>query len=72
MTEMKIFSNVTNKILSTIMKKAIKKKTGIDVDIDLKDWKLNIENGRASTHLVLDAEMDEDDILNIIKELGII
>jgi hypothetical protein len=53
MDEMKIVSNFTRGIISKILKKVIKKKTGYNMDIQLNSITTTVSDGKTHVHLVM-------------------
>ena len=72
MDEMKISSGFLTGILSKIVKKTIKKKFGRDIDVKLNELKVNFNNeGKATVHLSADASLEKNELLNILKGVGL-
>jgi hypothetical protein len=71
MDEMKIVSNFTRGIVSKILKKVIKKKTGYNMDIQLNSITTTISDGKTHVHLDMDAELDKEELMKILKSIGL-
>lgn len=69
MDEMKIVSKFTRGIASKILKTVIHKKTGYEVDIQLNEITITISDGK--THLHVDAEINKDELMKILKSVGL-
>lgn len=69
MDEMKIVSKFTRGIISKALKMVIHKKTGYDIDIQLNEITTTIADGK--THLRVDAEIGKDELINILKSIGL-
>lgn len=70
MDEMKIVSNFTRGIISKILKKVIKKKTGYNMDIQLNSITTTVSDGETHVHLDMDAELDKEELMKILKSIG--
>lgn len=71
MDEMKIVSKFTRGIISKILKTVIHKKTGYEVDIRLNEVTATISDGKTHLHLDVDAEIDKDELMKILKSIGL-
>lgn len=71
MDEMKIVSKFTRGIVSKILKTVIHKKTGYDVDIQLNEVITTISDGKTHLHLDVDAELSKDELMKILKSIGL-
>ena len=59
-------------IVTKIISKAILKKTGYNIDIQLNEIKLETVDGKVCLHADVDAEINNEDFINIIKNKGLI
>lgn len=71
MDEMRITSVFTRGIVSKILRKVIRKKTGYEVDIQLNDVTTTIQNGKTHLHIDIDAELDKDELIKVLKNMGL-
>jgi hypothetical protein len=71
MDEMKIVSKFARGIVSKILKKVISKKSGYDVDIQLNAITVTISEGTGHLHLDMDAEMEKDELVKLLKSIGL-
>lgn len=71
MDEMKIVSKFTRGIVSKILKTVIHKKTGYDVDIQLNEITTTISDGKTHLHLDVDAELNKEELMKILKSIGL-
>lgn len=71
MDEMRITSVFTRGIVSNILRKVICKKTGYEIDIQLNDVTTTIQNGKTHLHVDIDAELDKDELIKILKNIGL-
>lgn len=71
MDEMKITSVFTRGIVSKILRKVIRKKTGYEIDIQLNDITTTIQNGKTHLHVDVDAELNKDELIKILKNVGL-
>lgn len=74
MDELKLILNTKfmRGMVTKIIAKAILKKTGYRVDIDLHEIKAEVVDGKVYLHMNVDAEINTDDLVNIIKSNGLI
>lgn len=71
MDEMKIVSKFTTNVISKLVKMVLQKKLGYDVDIQLNEIKTTITDGKTHVHLDVDAELDKEELLKILKNIGL-
>ena len=71
MDEMKIVSKFTTNMISKLVKMVLRKKFGYDVDIQLNEIKTTINEGRTHVHLDVDAELSKDELVKILKGVGL-
>ena len=71
MDEMKIVSKLTTNMISKLVKMVLRKKFGYDVDIQLNEIKTTINEGRTHVHLDVDAELSKDELVKILKGIGL-
>ena len=69
MDEMRIVSKFTRGIISKAM--IIRKKTGYNIDIQLNEAITTINDGKTHLHLDVDAELDKDELMSILKSIGL-
>lgn len=74
MDELKLVLNTKfmKSIVTKIIAKAINKKTGYDVNIQLQEIKVETMDGKIRLHADLDAEINTEDFIKIIKTGGLI
>ena len=70
MDEMRIVSKFTRGIISKAIKMVIRKKTGYNIDIQLNEA-ITINDGKTHLHLDVDAELDKDELMSILKSIGL-
>lgn len=68
---MKIVSKFTRGIISKAIKMVIRKKTGYNIDIQLNEVIATVSNGKTHLHLDVDAELDKDELMSILKSIGL-
>ena len=71
MDEMRIVSNFTRGIISKALKMVVHKKTGYNVDIQLNEITTTINDGKTHLHLDVDAELERDELIKILKSIGL-
>lgn len=71
MDEMRIVSKFTRGIISKAIKMVIHKKTGYNIDIQLNEAITTISDGKTHLHLDIDAELNKDELMSILKSIGL-
>lgn len=71
MDEMKIVSKFTTNMISKLVKMVLRKKLGYDIDIQLNEIKTMITDGKTHVHLDVDAELDKEELVKILKKIGL-
>lgn len=71
MDEVKIVSKFTRSVISKLIKVMLHKKLGYNVDIQLNEVNATITDGKTHVHLDVDAELDKDELLKILKNIGL-
>lgn len=71
MDEMKIGSKLMKNLIAKLVKRAVKKKVGYEVDIQLNEMTAAVTDGTAHIHLSVDAEMGKDELTKILKTVGL-
>lgn len=71
MDEMKISSKFMRNLVAKLVKRAVKKKVGYEVDIQLNELTANITDGTAHIHLNVDAELGKDELTKFLVAIGL-
>ena len=71
MDEMKIESKWTRGIASLLIGKAMRKKLGYDVDVQLNHFRTTILEEKAHVHLDIDLELSKEELDKLIKRIGL-
>lgn len=71
MDEMKIGSKFTTNIISQLVKMLIHKKFGYDIELKLNEVKATVIDGKTYVHLDVDAELEKDELMKILKSIGL-
>lgn len=71
MDEMKIVSGFTRGIISKLVRMALRKKIGYDIDIQLNNIKATVVDGKTHVHLDVDAELEKEELVKILKHIGL-
>lgn len=71
MDEVKIVSKFTRGVISKLIKVMLHKKIGYNVDIQLNEVNATISEGKTHVHLDVDAELEKDELLKILKGVGL-
>lgn len=69
--KLKLTSNLMRGFVSKIISKLVFKQFGYHTDIHLNDIQVKIIDGKASIHLDIDGEMENDDFVKLIKSIDI-
>jgi hypothetical protein len=74
MDELKLILNTKfmRGMVTKIIKKAILKKTGYQVDIDLNEITVEVVDGKAHLHVNADVAINTNDLLDIVKSNDLI
>lgn len=74
MDELKLMLNTKfmRGLVTKILAKAIYKKTGYQVDIQLNEVKAETHDGKISLHVDVDAQMNSEDLVNIFKSADLL
>lgn len=67
--KMNLSSKFMRGIVTKIISKAVYKKTGYKVEIDLNNINVEIVNGKAYIHVDADAAIDNDELMKIVKNM---
>lgn len=67
--KMNLSSKFMRGIVTKIISKAIYKKTGYKVEIDLNNINVEVVNGKAYIHVDADAAIDNDELMKIVKNI---
>ena len=71
MDEMKIVSKFTTNMISKLVKMVLRKRLGYDFDIQLNEIKTTITDGKTHVHLDVDAELEKEELVKILKKIGL-
>ena len=71
MDEMKIVSGFTRGIVSKLVRMALRKKIGYDIDIQINDIKATVVDGKTHLHLDVDTELEKEELVKILKHIGL-
>lgn len=70
MDEMKITTPFTRKLVATMVKRAIRKKLGYDIDVNLNNIYVSVdENNVAHVHVDAGLTINKSDLERIVDEL---
>ncbi|WP_243647586.1 CTP synthase [Cuneatibacter caecimuris] len=68
---MKIVSKFTTNMISKLVKMVLRKKLGYNIDIQVNEIKTTITDGKTHVHLDVDAELEKEELMNILKKIGL-
>lgn len=57
-------------VVTKLLTKLISKKLGYKIDIQLNELMINTDNGKVHIYANVDAEMNNEDLMSIIKSIG--
>lgn len=67
--KMNLSSKFMRGIVTKIISKAVYKKTGYKVEIDLNNINVEVINGKAYIHVDADAAIDNEELMKIVKNI---
>ena len=68
---MKIRTAFMRKLIAGAVKKALRKKLGYDIDIQLNELSVTFDDDKAVAHISADAEMNKDELTKLIRKTGL-
>lgn len=71
MDEMRIVSKFTRGIISKALKMVVCKKSGYNVDIQVNEITTTINDGKTHLHVDVDAELERNELIKILKSIGL-
>lgn len=71
MDEMRIVSKFTRGIISKALKMVVHKKSGYNVDIQVNEITTTVNDGKTHLHVDVDAELERDELIKILKSIGL-
>ena len=69
--KLKLSTKFMKGIVTKLISKALFKKTGCKIDIQLNEIKIEAKDGKVYLHADVDAEADNEDFVKIIKTIGL-
>jgi hypothetical protein len=69
--KLKLSTKFMRGIVAELVSKAIFKKLGYKIDIQLHEIDVAAENGAINLHVNVDAKVDNDEFMTIIKSIGL-
>lgn len=70
--KLNLSTRIMRTIVTKILAKAIYKKTGYDVNIQINELKADACDGKVRVHIDVDAEMNGEDLMDILKSRGLL
>lgn len=71
MDEVRIVSKFTRSVISKLLKMMLRKKLGYNIDIQLNEVNATVTDGKTHIHLDVDAELDKDELMKLLKTIGL-
>jgi hypothetical protein len=67
--KLNLSSKLMRGIVTKLISKAVYKKTGYKIGIELNNINVEVINGRAHIHINADAEIDNDELMKIVRTI---
>lgn len=67
--KLNLSSKLMRGIVTKLISKAVYKKTGYKIGIELNNINVEVINGRAHIHINADAEIDNDELMKIVRSI---
>ena len=67
--QLNLSSKFMRGIVTKLISKAVYKKTGYKIGIELNNINVEVINGRAHIHINADAEIDNDELMKIVRTI---
>ena len=67
--KLNLSSKFMREIVTKLMAKAIYKKTGYKIEVELNSINVEVINGKAHIHADVDAEIDNEELMKIVKTI---
>lgn len=68
--KLKLSTKFMRGMVAKLISKAISKKFGYEIEIEINEIEARIENGKVHIHANVDAETDNDELIKIVKSIG--
>lgn len=69
--KLKLSTRIMRGLVSKLIAKLISKKTGYDINIQLREIEISNEEDKIRVHADLDADMSNDDFVRLLKSIGL-
>ena len=69
--EMRICTSFMRGIVSKVISRTLKKRTGCDVAVQLNNLGITLKDGKTHVHLDIDAELDQEELMKLISIIGL-
>lgn len=67
--KLNLSSKLMRGIVTKLISKAVHKKTGYKIGIELNNINVEVINGKAHIHVNADAEIDNDELMKIVRTI---
>lgn len=67
--KLNLSSKLMRGIVTKLISKAVYKKTGYKIEIELNNINVEVINGKAHIHVDADAEIDNDELMKIVRTI---
>ena len=64
-------SKFMRKVISKLLSKSIKSKTGYEIDVQFDELNASVEDGEITVKAKLEAKMSKDEFMKILKSQGL-
>lgn len=68
--KVKLSTRFMRGLAAKLIARAVRKKYGYKIDIQLNELNLEVINGKAHLHTSVDVELDNGDLMDILKTVG--
>ena len=69
--KIKLSTRIMRSIVAKLISKLIFKKTGYEINIQLREIEISNAEGKVQLHIDADADMSNDDFTKLIKSIGL-
>lgn len=69
--KLKLSTKFMRNIVAKLISKAVFKKVGCEIDIQLNEVRLENKDGKTTIHLDVDGELTNEEFMKLIKKIGL-
>lgn len=71
MDEIRIGTGIVGSMVSRLLEKQLRKRLGLGIGLRLNELHVTFEDGKAHMHLDADAELGQEEALELLKKAGL-